>query len=113
MDQKSGQENMAVKRGDRCGEVAFSGGSTVIAKRNRDTIRDQLSLSVCSGLMRTSDILARNPRVPSVITVPTIDEMGSLKEVDIMLGYTTRKTQNWTLLNHIIIFGKQMLFYNR
>ena len=29
MDQKSGQENMVVKRGGRCGEVAFNGGSTV------------------------------------------------------------------------------------
>ena len=36
----------------------------------------------------------------------------ALNEVDIMLGHTTCKTRHWTLLNHIIVIGKQILFYN-
>ena len=39
-------------------------------------------------------------------------EIDALNEIDIMLGYTS-KSQFWTLLNHIIITGKQIIFRNR
>ena len=38
--------------------------------------------------------------------------INALEKIDIMLGYTTN-TRFWTLLNHIIIICKQIIFYNR
>jgi len=39
-------------------------------------------------------------------------EIDALNEIDIKLGCTS-KSQFWTLLNHIIITGKQIIFHNR
>ena len=39
-------------------------------------------------------------------------EIDALNEIDIMLGYTS-ESQFWTLLNHIIITGTQIIYHNR
>ena len=39
-------------------------------------------------------------------------EIDALNEIDTMLGYTSR-SQFWTLLNHVIITGKQVIYHNR
>ena len=36
--------------------------------------------------------------------------INALDKIDIMLGYTTHNTRFWTLLNHIIIICKQIIF---